>query len=316
MTGAPTIGLISNPRSGHNRQQFSALRPALDARVGGLHRVTADCAAVAPALAALRAAGVDILAINGGDGTVATVLGQLLQQEDWPRLPAILILPAGTANMTAGDVGMRGSLRAAVRRFCAWDPRRDAAASLQRRMLRLRDGGRTRHGFFLGGGAVIAGTEFAHASLHARGLRDDFSLALGVARTIWGIARRDPRFLRRTPLTLRADDAPPLSVDGLVLAISTLERLAFGMRPFWGSGAGGARLTLIEHGCRRFVPNFLRIIAGRPGAGCRPQRGYHSLAFDRLQLLSSGQLNLDGELLQGGRALQLTATRPLRFLRP
>ena len=162
----------------------------------------------------------------------------------------------------------------------------------QRSLLRLSANGVAHYGFFLGGGAVMAGTDFAHSKLHARGLRDDFSLVLGVARTMWGIARRDPRFLRRTPMLAIADDNRELRVDGLVLAISTLERLSFGMRPSGARGPGAARLTLLEHGCRRFVPNFLRIIAGHPGAGCRPDRGYHSLNSTGCACTTAGVLIL------------------------
>jgi hypothetical protein len=313
------IGLISNPCSGHNRERFAALRACLDACPGVLHRITPDHHAIAPALAEFRATGIETLVINGGDGTVAAVLGELLEGQPTASLPSIMVLPAGTANMTAGDVGVRGSLHAAVRRFCAWAAS-GAAGDLEmqhRPLLRLHTGETIRYGFFLGGGAVIAGTEFAHESLHARGLRDDFSLALGVARSIWGIARQDARFLHRTPVSITVDNSATIAVDGLIIAASTLHRLAFGMRPFWGSGPGTGRLTVLEHGCRWFVPNFLRIIAGHPGRGCRPERGYRSVNFQQLRLRTGGTLNFDGELLavDADHDVVVEPTPALRFLR-
>ncbi len=37
----------------------------------------------------------------------------------------------------------------------------------------------------------------------------------------------------------------------LILAVSTLQRLAFGMRPFWSREPGDIRLTLMEQGWSR-----------------------------------------------------------------
>lgn len=52
-----------------------------------------------------------------------------------------------------------------------------------------RRGAAPRYGMFLGG-AIIQGTEYAHREVHARGLRDDFSLALSTGRTVWGYCAR------------------------------------------------------------------------------------------------------------------------------
>jgi hypothetical protein len=220
--------------------------------------------------------------------------------------------------MNAGDVGIRGGLEQAVERFCDWvsDPA-GAVRYEERCLLRvsLPDVGATRYGMFLGGGAVISGTEYAHQHIHSRGLRDDFSLALGVVRTVWGVLRRDPDFVRPAPMRVSADDAPEQNRDALILAVSTLKRLAFGMRPFWGTGPGGARLTLIESGSERFLQSFLSIIAGRPTRFVRAGHGYHSCNFHCLRVLTEGTLNLDGEIFPVCGELRISTTEPVRFLR-
>jgi hypothetical protein len=179
----------------------------------------------------------------------------------------------------------------------------------------LPDAESARYGMFLGGGAVITGTEYAHQHIHSRGLRDDFSLALGVVRTVWGVLRRDPDFVRPAPMRVSADEAPEQGHDALILAVSTLKRLAFGMRPFWGEGPGGARLTLIESGSARFLRSFLSIIAARPTRFVREGHGYSSLNFDRLRVVTDGTLNLDGEIFPVRGELRVSTTEPVRFLR-
>ena len=220
--------------------------------------------------------------------------------------------------MNAGDVGIRGRLIPAVRRFCRWcGDRQDAHDSIvERPLLRVRTGGVSHYGMFLGAGAVIHGTEYTHSEIHARGLRDELSLALGTARTIWGVLRDDPRFTRSVAISLRVDDAgEPAGHDALILAVSTLHRLFFGMRPFWGAGPGRLRMTLIEQQCTRFLRTFISIARGHPNRNAVPQSGYISLNADRIQLEMDGGLNLDGEIIQARGAVNIDTTESLRFLR-
>ncbi len=312
------IGLISNPNSGHNRDEFASIE-ALVARQPSIHHVvTHSPDDIAPALETLSRRQVTVLAINGGDGTAAAILGRMLEQDVFVKPPLIALLPGGTANMNAGDVGIRGRLVPAMRRFCRWcEDRQDVRDRIvERPLLRVRTGGVSRYGMFLGAGAVMQGTEYTHSAIHARGLRDELSLALGTTRTIWGVLRRDPRFARSVTMELRVDDvSEPATHDVLILAVSTLHRLFFGMQPFWGTGPGRLRMTLIEQHCTRFLRTFISIIRGRPNRNAVPQSGYISHNADRIQLSMDGGLNLDGEIIQARGTVSIDTTESLRFLR-
>lgn len=317
--GGAGIGIISNPASGHNRDHFPTLRRELDRCPGALHRVTGSADEVAAVLEEFAAADVGLLVINGGDGTASNILGQLLEHGPFARPPLITLLPSGTANMNAGDVGVRGSLKRAVGSFRRWaeDPARPAER-LVRHLMRvtLDDDATPHYGMFLGAGAVVHGTEYAHREIHARGLRDDFSLFLGTLRTAWGVVRGEEAFTAPTRLGLTLDDRAAGEADTLILAVSTLERLAFGMRPFWGRGPGPLRVTRIEQHAACFLPTFLSIIAGRPSRRARAGTHYHSDNARMLELALAGQLNLDGELLTVRRHARVAASPPLVFLRP
>ncbi|MEM1155389.1 MAG: diacylglycerol kinase family protein [Pseudomonadota bacterium] len=314
-----TVGLISNPASGHNRDQFQQI----EARIGRCesvhHLITQSEADVEPALHEMAAIGVNVLAINGGDGTAASLLGKLVDGGLFDPLPTIILLPGGTANMTAGDVGVTGSLAKATERFCAWceGPRDEAEKVEQRALMKvmLEHDGVTHYGMFLGGGAVIQETEYAHAEVHARGLRDDFSLALTTLRTVWGLVRNDPKFSRYVTIQMSLDGDQAVTRDTLILAISTLQRLAFGMRPFFGNEEGRVRLTLFERGCSRFFRTFVSIIRGRPNRNAIPASGYCSHNADTIALQMNGKLNLDGEILMAQGRVDISAIGPLNFLR-
>jgi hypothetical protein len=312
------VGLISNPASGHNRDQFDRIHNRVAGCPAIHHLVTHSTADVRPALAELARRRVGVLAINGGDGTASHILGELLESRLFDTLPLIVLLPGGTANMNAGDIGVRGSLWKATNRFCGWcEGERDTAGLVANRaLMRVMVAGEPtpRYGMFLGGGAIIQGTEYAHREVHARGLRDDFSLALTTLRTVWGVLRNDPAFNRHITVELALDDSDASTYDTLILAISTLQRLAFGMRPFWGTGPGAIRLTLFQQGCSKFARTFLSIVRGRPGRNAVPESGYISHNAHQIHLQLQGKLNLDGEILVADGQVDISASEPLAFL--
>ncbi len=311
------VGLISNPNSGHNRDQFHDISARV-ARCQEIRHVVTDTAADIPdALEQLAQENISVLAINGGDGTGSAILGAALELEYFDELPTIALLPGGTANMNAGDIGIRGSLARATERFCRWcEGDRAGGALVQRALLRVVASPETvpQFGMFLGAGAIIQGTEYAHEKVHARGLRDDFSLALTTLRTVWGILRDNPRFNRHVTTRMRLDDGETMQHDTLILAISTLERLAFGMRPFWARGPGDLRITLIEQHSSRFARTFFSIVRGKPNANAVPASGYHSHNAREVHLSLDGKLNLDGEILEPLGPVTISASKQLAFL--
>lgn len=312
------IGLISNPHSGHNRDHFEAIAHRIAQIPEIRHCITQSADEVPEALQQFAAAGVEVLAINGGDGTASGILGTMIEGNYFQQTPRIVLLPGGTANMNAGDIGVPGHLQKAVRRFCQWaqNPQDKPQRIEQRHLLRLSTASeaRARYGMFLGGGAIMQGTEYAHQEIHSRGLKDDFSLALGTARTIWGVFRRDPDYRRHQAMELSLDGGQPRAHDALVLAISTLERLAFGMRPFWGEGPGPVRMTLMEQDCSKFVRTFLAIIRGKPGRNAIPESGYFSDNAHSIELAMTGSLNLDGEIIQVNGGVSISNSPQLEFL--
>lgn len=313
------VGLISNPGSGHNRDQFKHIRARIERTPGIQHVITEDKTQIASALEVLAAHNVGVLAINGGDGTCSAILGELLESGVFEAPPLIAILPGGTANMNAGDIGIRGSLAKATDRFCRWcESGQDASAERASRSLlrvQLATDPTPRYGMFLGAGAVIQGTDYAHAEIHSRGLRDDFSLALGVLRTLWGLSRNDPKFRENTPVDLAIDNKDPEHHNMLILAMSTLHRLAFGMQPFWGKDDGNMRITLIEQDCTRFVRTFVSILRGKPNSNAMPMQGYFSYNANSVTLDIAGKLNLDGEVFAADGPAKISASKALEFLK-
>ncbi|MCZ6829458.1 MAG: diacylglycerol kinase family protein [Gammaproteobacteria bacterium] len=317
------IGLISNRNSGHNRDQFEQIKQLVAGCKNVNHLETASSGDIPAALRQLVEQKIEVLAINGGDGTVSAILGHALEHTSFGKLPPVVVLPGGTANMNAGDIGARGKLLPAVRRFCHWAGSGGnlGGEQVQRSLMRVQIGAETsvHYGMFLGMGAVIQGTEYAHQEIHSRGLRDDFSVALGVARTVWGLIRDDPRFSQTVAVNLRLNDATDShDYNALIIVVSSLQRLFLGMRPFWGTGPGPLRLTLIMEHPHRFLRTFIAIARGKPNRHATTDNGYISHNADRINISMQGSLNLDGEILTSEPAagpITITASPMVTFIR-
>jgi hypothetical protein len=299
--GTLRLGVLSNANSGHNRRYLARLEALAQRYPHVTHLSTGHGGEVRDALREFARRGIDVLAINGGDGTIARVLGETLEAQPFPARLPVALLPGGTANMTSDRLGVRGSLPRAARRLFEWTAgnRRDACPMPKRPILRVRfaDGRDTAYGMFLGAGAVIQGTEYAHRKVHARGLRDNTGLAVAVARTLWGLRRGDPRFSRTVTLSVTVDGCEFLSEQPIgALMVSSLERLFLGIRPFWGPGEGPLRSTVIGPAPRRLFRSLPRLLVGRPGGAMTAAAGYQSCRGHRLGLRLDGVLNIDGEL--------------------
>jgi diacylglycerol kinase family enzyme len=318
------IGLISNRNSGHNRDQLDKVKRLLAGCDNICHVETGASRDIPAALRQFAEQEIEFLAINGGDGTVSAVLGHALENASFATLPPVVLLPGGTANMNAGDIGARGKLLKAVQRFCRWAECGGDTAGVehvQRSLMRVQIGARgsPHYGMFLGMGAVVQGTEYAHQEIHSRGLRDDFSVALGTVRTVWGLFRGEPRFHQAIAVKMCFDNAPEHQEhQALIIAVSSLHRLFMGMRPFWGTEPGPLRLTLIQERPHRFLRTFLSIIRGKPNRDATAANGYISHNARQITISMQGSLNLDGEILNSGPDdgyISITASPVVSFIR-
>jgi len=298
------LGLISNGRSGRNRRRMPWVEKIVADQPRIHHYPTRDDAELTDALLALQEARIDVLAINGGDGTMARVLGRVMNEQLFAPLPPVVLLPGGTTNMNAGDVGLGGNLASAMKRLKHWlDQPRPVARMVRRPLLRLDtgDGRPPVYGLFFGVGAITRGAEYQYR--HIGGMRNELGSGLALARTLWGIVRDDRRFAQPVAMGLRyAGESVAREREVLLLIGSGLERHFAGLQPFWGTGTGALRTTLLEASPRRLLRNLPAVLRGRPNRWITPESGYESRNVDSLWFEMDGTVSLDGELFPVSRA--------------
>lgn len=328
-----SVLVISNAGTPRARRRAPDLARALPATVDVAHQLTDHPAEMAALVGHDRWRADDLLVINGGDGSVQHALS-LLQaycpSDAWPR---IACLPGGSTNMTAYDLNRHRDFQRCLATLRS-GVTGGALAVTPRPVVRVRDGDATRCGLFFGMGTIVQGIEFFQGHLKGRlaqrlpsrrpgdRRRDRGTQELGagvaLARTLWGIARHQPPFSE--PLTVRLCapelcSAAPAELSIRLLFATTLERLFLGIRPYWGSGAGVLRTTLIERHAPALIRRMPRLLRGRPDAGMTPAAGYRSARVEALALEFSGPYTLDGELFTccGGK-LDVRPTEAVRFV--
>jgi hypothetical protein len=303
---APTVGVIYNPRSHRN------LGADFDCGVcPHVHIAQPRARAQLPAaLAEFAERGIDLLVINGGDGTVRDVLtcGQAVFGDNWP---AIAVLPKGKTNALTVDLGVPDdwTLQDAIDAL-------DAGGRTRRRPLTvsvLDDAGAAKGvsrvaGFILGAGAFTKATQ-AGQSAHKLGAFDSMVVAVtglwALLQSVFAGRSNAWRKGARMRIGLGSADAPmahsghgDASMRQLLFA-STLERLPAGIRPF-GALKSGLKLVAMDQVSRRTTALIPLILLGKLRKGLR-ERGIHQIAASQFTLTIDDQFILDGEAFPPGR---------------
>jgi hypothetical protein len=306
----PLVGVVRNPRSygnkGHEHEHSA------DADV--ITETTLKRRELVEVLGRFALAGVDYIAVDGGDGTVRDVLtcGDAIFGDDWPPL---IVLPKGKTNALASDLGLPRdwTLDRAVERA------RNGGFAL-RRPLVVADVAQPEarvQGFMVGAGVFTKCISRGQPP-HRWGA---FNALAVVVTTFWSLgqaffASAGNSWRRRTGVRLTDACGHPLAGDEeqrYVLLSSTLERFPMGLKPF-GEVRRGLKLAVLDRPSRRSLARIPFIAVGRhPSAPA--QLGYHWVTPDSYAMHLDDRFILDGEAFPAG-AYRISQGPELRFVVP
>ncbi|MFW6076784.1 MAG: diacylglycerol kinase family protein [Hyphomicrobiales bacterium] len=247
-----TSGVIINPYSCRRNRRGLALAERLEGVQGVSVAILERFSALPGILQRFAGQGVDTLFISSGDGTVHAIQTELAERNPFAGLPRLAILPHGTTNMTAADLGVRARK---LDRQLALIGDSGAARTLKTRptvKVANPDDGRVRHGMFLGTGGIWRGVQFCQDRVHATGLKGDWAtgitLVAGLASAVLGRVRAgEDRLDRPYHMRIEADGERVIDALQVVFLATTLDRLILGTRPFWGGATAPLRATTIAH---------------------------------------------------------------------
>jgi len=312
--------IVLNPGSGRLRKRMDRIRN-LAALIPGaivrearsldeLNRVVDELSGLAP----------DHLVIVGGDGTVQALLSRMIASGRWSNLPLISIVPGGTTNMTATDIGVRGSPEKNLKSLGQSLRSSSGIRLITRPLLQITQANRPDHyGMFFGIGIIARGAGYFHRHIKKSGLTGESASAIVILRLLAGLLYgRKTEELSPVRIRLVDDSTKSREYSCMLLFASTLDRLLLGMRPYWGGGSGAIHTTSIRESPARLWRSLLTILCNdQPGVS--EQDGYYSRNNESLEIEMDDDYIIDGEFFRCDSLngpLRISATRPVRFLLP
>ncbi|GLQ19410.1 diacylglycerol kinase family protein [Algimonas porphyrae] len=245
----------------------------------------------------------DLIVIEGGDGTVQSVMSEVMRQSGEDRaLPDFAIASGGMTNQIAKIIGMKRVGRSGLKSIHQ-DPN-----ALETRLLKLScDGAPDQYGFLFSTGALPMVTDYAKNELHTRGIGGSAAVVGGLVKAV--TAERDS-VMRETDCTLRIN-GETLAGRHLGTVATTLPSITMGLDPFWGDEVGDLRLTYVQGGCSKLYRHIAEIWVGFKDKDRRPD-GFHSWNAQDAEFDYSGPVMLDGEPIHvPSNQFRLSASRPI-----
>lgn len=295
-------GVINNPLSFKNRRG-NTLQDALDVMAAHAripHHEVDRPEDIGAATRALLDAGSELLVVNGGDGTVQAVLTELFGGPRRDALPLIAVLPSGTTNMVAADIGAMTHPVPGLRRLlAAADEGRLLGTVIRRPVMRaqIAPGAAPIFSMFFGSGAIYHGITFCRHYIATLGLRGELGPGLALAVFIAKIALgHGERLFPPLHLSGHLDGVPLERGAYRGVLVSTVSRQFLGLRPFWGSEPAPLKYSALSYSLRHMMRAVPAVMRGKPNRYVRPEYGYTSHNAHEVELHLDCGFTLDGEL--------------------
>jgi diacylglycerol kinase (ATP) len=295
-------GVLINPASGRGNGKGRALGEQLQRHDGVSLRMLEDFSRLGPYIFEMAQDGVTDIFISSGDGTVQAIQTILAERKMFSAMPRVCILPHGTTNLTATDIGFKKRNLMAQADFIRNLNHAKIVARPSLRILNAREGG-IRHGMTLGAGAGATATRYAQTSFNDKGVKGNFASFATMTSALAKAA-----FLKPNPADLKRLDRPypmKISVDGdvkvdgpqVMFLATTLEKLFFHTKPFWGGKSGAIRATAFPYP----VPNVFRwLLPIMYGSEARKvPKGAVSFSSDSFEINCAETYVMDGEFFEG-----------------
>lgn len=314
------VGVLSNLRAGQRASKVAQVSEFLVQYPEVLHETTPHASAVRPALDRMAGAGVEILVINGGDGTIQHVLTELYGTDLGTWRPWLAPIAGGRTNMIVSNLnGQPDPVRGLARLLDAERGDHLEARQVLWPVLRLRFDDTVHCGTFLGFGMLQRATQLVHDVFPPGKARGVFGATVVIASLALKAALGSTESGTLTPDRMRfIVDGEDLGLFDVQVAIATtLEKLVVGLVPFWGVEHAPARLSIVRRRAYGFGRSVLGMLWGRPGRHVTPANGYLSRNVHSFEVELDAGVVLDGEIFEPrpGRRVLVDTVEGVKFLR-
>ncbi len=312
------IGILSNCSSTTNREMMSRIRILVDDNPHMFHYEFEDIAAIPDGLKMMAEAGVSLLVINGGDGTIQATITNIINNRPFGTPPAIAILPGGKTNMIARDLGAHHGPDRMLKKLVHLVRSGQVDKKIVPRNLiglDMHDGSPVRYGMFFGTAAIVRGILWSRDHVHKNGIPTRLGHAVAICRMVLGAAISN----KTSPLTsasgtISLDEEPLIKGTFNLILVTTLSRLLVGLKPFGRDGKGPLQLSIIKSGPATMRRSLCAFLTGRYTKARID--GLYARTAHKMTISCPDPVTLDGELYtpQPDTPIDLLGDHSLRFV--
>ena len=315
------VGILHNPLSGRNRRHLDLFQQIFGRNPDLPVAEVRTPVHILQALKRFAERQVDCVVVNGGDGTIQATMGVLFHHHPFPLMPSLALLPAGTANLIAGDVGLGkfepDTLSRLLTEAQSSAPR---LSSHSRPILRIRfpEEREPLHGMFFGAGAIYHGTQLGLQTKRSIGRLGEWGAGLILLKFLLALATGSRKGLNPITMRVTAGELPTVHDEYLVLLVTTLNRLFLGMKPFWGQDPWPLRYTSLRVPYRHLWRVLPAVLRGTGHSLATDVHGYMSENHSEIRLCFDSGFVLDGEVYSSSQPeepLILDSPGELSFVR-
>ncbi|MCY4039671.1 MAG: diacylglycerol kinase family protein [Gammaproteobacteria bacterium] len=313
------IGCICNPDAARNRQLLAAIRPILRGISNAVYAETTSTKDYASLMQPDLIESLDLLILSGGDGTLQQGMSALLASHA-TRFPKLALLPAGSTNVAATDIGGQADLLEAVSALRERLPHL-VTVPKQPLLIRASESDPPLAGFFLGVGAAPAAVaRYRRIRKPVRGVPflDAGASVVAIGGTILEIGVKGEACPHVVSGEMCVDgERTGVGTASLVL-VTCLDGLFKSVTPWWGQGDAAIKYLQIGLGAPSLLKNIAGILRGKPDASVTSSPMYASGGAKRIVLSDVANFTIDGELfrMRDGRAkLTIDAGPEIDFVR-
>lgn len=313
------IACVCNPDAARNRQLLACLRPALRALSNALYAETVSTRDYASILDTRLIESLDLLILSGGDGTLQQAMSALLACGA-ARFPTLALLPAGSTNVAATDIGGEGCLVKAVSALTGQLPNLKTHVKQPLRVI-TDTSDAPLAGFFLGlGAAPAAVARYRSIRRPVRGapFLDAGASVVAIGGTIIEIGLRGEDWPHIVAGGVCVDNAPTGIQSSSLVLLTCLDGLFQGVSPWWDADNAPMKYLQIGLGAPSLLRSLAGILRGEPSMCVKQSAHYASGGAIRIDLPEVPDFTIDGELFRfasGPGRLSVEAGPRIEFVR-